>query len=220
MPEKHLRWPRLMEYFDDYLIHARADEFAARVDKVYTQGTLQRLVTHPVAQVRMAAITALGMIGDYDSNHVLGMALLDEMRAIRTAADEAIRRVWMKAGTTQHRRRLAALVRLNTGRHYQAAMQLAAELAHEAPELAEVWHQWATACFYSDRYEEAVRYCHEALELNPYHFAAAALMGQAYLKVSNQVGALDSFRRALRLNPDLEGVRVYVAKLSRIVEGQ
>ena len=40
------------------------------------------------------------------------------------------------------------------------------------------------------------RDCHEALELNPYHFIAATCMGQAYLELENPVSALESFRRA------------------------
>jgi cytochrome c-type biogenesis protein CcmH/NrfG len=44
-------------------------------------------------------------------------------------------------------------------------------------------------------------------------------MGHAYLELQNTVSALECFRRALRLNPDLEGVRVQVAQLSRTAEG-
>ncbi|KKL27850.1 hypothetical protein LCGC14_2381040, partial [marine sediment metagenome] len=56
------------------------------------------------------------------------------------------------------------------------------------------------------------------LEINPYHFPAATSMGQSYLELGNPVSALESFRRALRLNPDLEGIRVQVVRLARMVE--
>jgi len=36
--------------------------------------------------------------------------------------------------------------------------------------------------------------------------------------LENPVSALECFRRALRLNPDLDGVRVQVVRLSRRVE--
>jgi cytochrome c-type biogenesis protein CcmH/NrfG len=45
-------------------------------------------------------------------------------------------------------------------------------------------------------------------------------MGRAYLELDNPISALQSFRRALRLNPDLEGVRVQVVRLARLVEGK
>ena len=53
-----------------------------------------------------------------------------------------------------------------------------------------------------------------------YHFDAANRMGQAYLELGNQVSALECFRRALRLNPNLEGVRVQIDRLSRMIEGR
>ena len=62
--------------------------------------------------------------------------------------------------------------------------------------------------------------CHQALEINAYHFAAAAGMGQAQLQLGDQSSALESFRRALRLNPDLEAVRVQITRLSRRIEGR
>ncbi len=64
----------------------------------------------------------------------------------------------------------------------------------------------------------AIRDCRMALELNPYHFAAAAGMGQAYLEMRDPVAALDAFRRALKLNPDLQAVRMQVARLERLIE--
>ena len=83
---------------------------------------------------------------------------------------------------------------------------------------AEAWNQRAIAFFSLGKYVESIRDCHQTLEVNPYHFAAAAGMGQAYLQLGNHVSALECFRRALRLNPSLEGVRVQIDRLSRMIE--
>jgi len=40
-------------------------------------------------------------------------------------------------------------------------------------------------------------------------------LGQCYLQLGNQLWALESFRRALELNPDLEGIRAQVNALER-----
>ena len=74
------------------------------------------------------------------------------------------------------------------------------------------------AQFSLGRFADAIRDCRQALEINPYHFVAATSMGHAYLELENPVSALECFRRALRLNPDLEGVRARVAQLTRRVE--
>jgi cytochrome c-type biogenesis protein CcmH/NrfG len=45
-------------------------------------------------------------------------------------------------------------------------------------------------------------------------------MGQCYLQLGNYDAALESFRRALRLNPNLEGVRASVTYLERARKGK
>ena len=220
MAENRLRYPRLIEFYAHYLLDKSIDGFAAAVARVYTQGTLQRLTNHPLAEVRRAAAHALGLVGDYVWYLALGRGVIEVYRWVRSLADEAIRRVWNRVGTNDQRRQLAALIRLNAAQHYRAAAQLASELAGLCAELPEIWHQWGVACYHLEQYDAAVRNCHQALELNPYHFPAASLMGQAYMKLANHPSALESFRRALGLNPDLEGVRVYVARLVRMVEGK
>ena len=42
-------------------------------------------------------------------------------------------------------------------------------------------------------------------------------MGQCYLMQDNPVAALESFRRALRLNPGMEEVRAQVIRLQRSI---
>jgi tetratricopeptide (TPR) repeat protein len=64
-------------------------------------------------------------------------------------------------------------------------------------------------------YEASIRDFHQTLEINPYHFCAAAGMGTCYLKQRNPLAALQAFRRALRLNPALEDVRAHVIHLQR-----
>jgi tetratricopeptide (TPR) repeat protein len=67
-------------------------------------------------------------------------------------------------------------------------------------------------------FDESISDCHQALEINPYHFAAASGMGQAYLHLGDHISSLEGFRRALRLNPNLEGARAQVARLTKIIE--
>jgi tetratricopeptide (TPR) repeat protein len=71
------------------------------------------------------------------------------------------------------------------------------------------------AHYHLGQYDAAIRDCHQALEINPYHFTAAAGMGQCHLLQDNPVAALEAFRRALRLNPGLEQVRAQVVRLQR-----
>ena len=81
------------------------------------------------------------------------------------------------------------------------------------------WNQRAIAYFHLRRCDESANDCHQTLELNPYHFGAADGMAHCYLEMNDAFAALECFRRALRLNPDMEGVRVQVEYLQRSLEG-
>lgn len=214
------RLPLLSDLYEQYLDHQNSAGFAKSVSRSYTQGTLQRLAEHESRGVRRAAVLAIGYVGDYEANHVLGRALHDEDRTVRLLAESGIRNVWRRAGSAAERRQLSLIVRLNTTKQYQEAEQRATELTQSAPWFAEAWNQRAVAHFAMGEYSRAIRDCHQALELNPYHFAAASCMGHAYLKLDNQVSALESFRRALRLNPNLEDARAQVTRLARMIEGK
>ncbi len=214
------RDPLLLALYEEFLESEDSAELIAKVSRAYGQGTLARLTEHALRKVRRAAVFALGLLGDYDVNHVMGRALHDEDRTVRLLAEDGIRNVWKRVGTDQQRRKLLVIIRLNTAKHYEEARQRASQLVDNAPWFGEAWNQRAVAHFGIEQFTAAVRDCHQALELNPYHFAAAAGMGQAYLRLENQVSALESFRRALRLNPNLEDVRAQVTRLTRLIEGK
>jgi tetratricopeptide (TPR) repeat protein len=212
------RRPHLSQAYQRYLESRDTAAFVRRVSRVYTPGTLERLADHDAVPVRRAAVFALGLLGDYTANAALGRALQDEDRMVRTLAESGIRSVWTRAGTEKERRVLGLIIRLNSAQQFEAAVRRANDLLEQAAWFAEVWNQRAIAHFSLGHYAETIRDCRQALEINPYHFAAAAGMGQAYLELGNRAGALESFRRALRLNPDLEAVRVQVTRLVRLSE--
>ncbi len=204
--------------YQRYLDHQDTAGYISKVSRLYTAGSLQRLAQNHLPEARRAAVLALGFIGDYSVNHTMGCALLDNDRTVRMIAENGIRSVWARAGNDEERQELNVIMRLGAAQQYDEALRRASELLDKAPWFAEVWSQRATARFHLGRYAETIRDCHQALEINPYHFVAAMCMGQSYLKLDNPASALEAFRRALRLNPDLEGVRVQVVRLTRAVE--
>ncbi len=214
-----LRQPRLLTFYQDYLDRPDCSAFSSRVGERYATGTLQRLASHPRREIRRAAVLALGCLGDYESNATLGAALLDEDRTVRILAENSIRQVWTRAADDKDRIQLDTIIRLNAARQFEKVVRMASDLIQRVPAFAEAWNQRAYAYHALGQYDASVRDCHEALEINPYHFIAAVGMGRAFLELGNPVSALESFRRALRLNPDLEGVRVQANRLAKLVEG-
>jgi len=212
------RQPFLVLLYEQYLENQDSAGFISKVAHTYTQGTLERLTESPYPQIRRAAVLALGFLADYEANSVMGRALLDDDRTVRLLAENGIRNIWNRAGSEADRQQLTIIARLNAAQHYEEAIQRASQLIEKTPALAEAWNQRAIARFARGQYGDAIRDCHEALEINPYHFAAAAGMGHAYLRLNNPISALEAFRRALRLNPNLEGVRAQIARLTKLIE--
>lgn len=208
----------LSALYEEYLRHHDTARFVAEVNQHYTQGTLQRLLCHGSGEIRRAAALALGYLGDYESNAALGKALSDADPAVRVLAEASIRKVWLRFGTEEQQRQLSVIIRLNLSRRYRDAAARGNRLIEEVGNYAEAYNQRAVAWYGLGDYAQAICDCRMVLELNPYHFAAAAGMGQAYLEMRDPLAALDAFRRALRLYPDLQAVRIQVARLERLIE--
>jgi tetratricopeptide (TPR) repeat protein len=213
-----LRNAVLTSFYERYLNEQDSSVFAHHVAERYTPATLERLMAIGDYRTRRAAVLALSIIGDFSSNAVLGRALVDRDRGVRSIASSGIRELWCRVGTRQQRKTLHIVVRFIESKRFEEAISLATELIHESPWIAEAWCQRGTAHYHCGQYEASIRDCHQALEINPYHFTAAAGMGQCYLLQDNPVAALESFRRALRLNPGLEEVRAQVIRLQRALK--
>jgi tetratricopeptide (TPR) repeat protein len=73
------------------------------------------------------------------------------------------------------------------------------------PDFAEGWNKRATIRFLLGDYENSLMDCDEVFKRNPNHFGALAGAGQIHIRLGHPEQALDFFRRALAVNPNLEG---------------
>jgi tetratricopeptide (TPR) repeat protein len=212
--------PILTEMYARYLDDENSASFISAVSQRYMIGTLERLAEFGRVASRRAATLALSLIGTYESNAVLGRALNDRDRCVRLIAENGLRDLWMRDGSEDQQSRLKVIVRLNSSQQFCEAADAATDLIDEAPFFAEAWNQRAIAFFQLDRFEESANDCHQALELNPYHFGAAVGMAHCYLQMNDAYAGLECFRRALKLNPDMEEIRSQADQLERMLEGK
>ncbi|MCA9258580.1 MAG: tetratricopeptide repeat protein [Planctomycetales bacterium] len=217
-PSFHLS-PLLEEFYQQYLVDQDVAEFVRRTSVRYSIGTLERLASSGSRNARRGAVLALGRVADYHSNAVVGRALNDSDRGVRSLAEAAVVKIWMRIGAAAQQRRLNAIAEQLDDCDYERAARLAGKLIQEAPWIAQAWYQRGMAYFHLAQFDAAVRDCHQALEINAYHFQAASLMGQASHSRGDLVAALESYRRALRLNPSMEEVRSRLIQLQRTLKG-
>lgn len=210
--------PLLLELYNQYLEDRDSAGLILRTAEAYSTGTLERLATHQSREVRRASIVALCLIGGYECNATVGRAMADEDRAVRILAENGIRWLWRRDGNPRQQRELAVIIRLNTSKAASEAFDRADRLVDAAPTMGEAWNQRAISHFNLKRFTAAIGDCRQALELNPYHFAAAVGMGQCHIEKGEDHRALECFQRALGLNRNLEGVRACVRYLKRALE--
>ena len=212
--------PLLVTHYERYLVDQNINVYVRSVAASYTVGSLERVVTAGDRTARRGAVLALSRLADYRSNATLGRVLGDSDRGVRTLAENGIRRLWMRIGTPAEQRHLAAISEHLEQQQHDRAAQLATALIEDATWIAQAWYFRGKAFFQMEQYEGAVQDCHQALEINAYHFLAASVMGQVYQLQNNPVAALEAFRRALRINPSMEEVRAQVIHLQRTLKGK
>ena len=210
--------PLLDRFYHRFLTTEKSAEFIYNVSRRYTLASLERLADGGTRITRRGAVLALGFLGDYQQNGVVGHKLQDEDRAVRLLADHGIRQLWLRVGNLHLESALRRLTRLNQKMQFASAIDVASDLLQIAPDLAEAWNQRAIAWYHLEDYQHAIHDCRRTLELNDWHFLAALGSANCQLELGDVYGALQDFRLALKINPDLDMVRSQVSQLQRIVE--
>jgi tetratricopeptide (TPR) repeat protein len=178
--------------------------FQKKVGERYTEGTLQRLLECPDAHARRAAVLALGLAGTMQSNPALAGRLRDDDRQVRQMANDALWSLWFRGENAAHS---AALQRAIGLRDRDKALASLDALIRKAPRFAEAYNQRAIVYFRMNEFEKAAADCEKVLQLNPYHYGALSGLGQAQLNLRKPQAALKTFRRAVQVNPNLDGVQ-------------
>jgi tetratricopeptide (TPR) repeat protein len=192
--------------------------FKRSVAARYSEATLQRLLRWPGAEVRQAAVLALGLTGTMKVNATLATCLHDEDATVRRFAADALWSVWFRGDTPENNAELQRILLLRPEEVGAEVIRTGFEaLLRQAPRFAEAHNQRGLFHFKCGDYARAIADCDRALRLNPCHFGAASGLGQCYMKQRKLRAALRSYRRALRINPDLDGVRQVVASIERLL---
>jgi tetratricopeptide (TPR) repeat protein len=191
-------------------------KFKRSVTARYCEATLERLLYAPVAEVRQAAILALGLAGTMNVNASLAARLHDEEPAVAELAADALWSLWFRADMPENNDELQRLMQMEvTADDADVVLAGLSELVGRSPRFAEAYNQRAIVYFRTGAFGKSIADCEKALRLNPYHFGAASGMAQCFMKQKKLRAALRSYRRANRINPRLDGVREVIESLER-----
>jgi tetratricopeptide (TPR) repeat protein len=184
---------------------------------------------------REAALTALGsadagqrqrgalwlaQVGRMEDVPALLARLRDPDEDVRAIAERAIWVVWSRSGNGEvDRLFLQGIDQMNAGQ-LKEGIGTFTRVIELAPDFAEGWNKRATLYFLAGDFERSLRDCAEVMKRNPNHFGALSGYGQIYMQLSEYEKALDYFKRALAVNPNLDGVEFQIRLLERLLESR
>jgi tetratricopeptide (TPR) repeat protein len=192
-------------------LRAALEKFRQKVAARYSEGTLHRLVQNADLRTKQAAIVALSLTGALaSSNPVLANLLHHEDPQLRLVAADALWSIWFRAGSDRENRELHRLVNIRDRRKKTNGLD---SLIERAPQFAEAYNQRAIVYFQMEEWQKSIADCERVLQLNPFHFGAAAGMGRSYMELGKHKAALKAFRNAYRINPGLQEVEEAIRAL-------
>ncbi|HEY7435987.1 MAG TPA: tetratricopeptide repeat protein [Methylomirabilota bacterium] len=168
-------------------------------------------------ETRRRATAWLGEVGLIADAPVLIAALRDDDEVVRVLAEHSVWQVWGRSGDAEVDGLLqVGIEQMNRG-DGPAAVDTFTKVIQRRPDFAEGWNKRATAYFLMGEHEKSLKDCDEVMKRNPAHFGALAGYGQIYLQLDQPERALAYFRRALRVNPNMEGVQQVIPRLEQLL---
>jgi tetratricopeptide (TPR) repeat protein len=170
-------------------------------------------LTSADVEARKRAIIQLAKVGEMADAEALVRALRDDDAVVRNYAEQALWIVWSRSGDAEIDKLFAEGLDHMQGRRAEAAIAVFTRIIQARPAFAEGWNKRATIYFLTGDLDRSLADCHEVLKRNPVHFGVLAGYGQIYLQRGEPEKALEYFKRALDINPNMEGVRINAAMI-------
>jgi tetratricopeptide (TPR) repeat protein len=189
-----------------------------RAQQELTREAALAALESPDAVERGRGIVGLARAGGMADTPALVARLRDPHPELRGLAEQALWIVWSRSGDPG----VDAL--FDQGMDEMAEGKLAEAIATFSrivgmkSDFAEGWNKRATLYFMAGDLQRSLADCAEVVKRNPSHFGALAGYGQIYLQLGEYEKARDYFRRALEVNPNLDGVEFNLRLLEKAIE--
>ena len=185
-----------------------------------TRAQALKALEQPDTGARIAGIERLAEIGKMvDVDRLLGR-LNDTDPKVRALAAAATWQIWSRSGDPTIDKLFARGLEQMQASALTQALETFSVIVRRKPDFAEGWNKRATIYFLLGRNEESLKDCDEVFKRNRKHFGALAGAGQIHLQLGNAELALDFFRRAVDVNPNLEGPKEMIPMLEQLLRDQ
>jgi tetratricopeptide (TPR) repeat protein len=159
---------------------------------------------------RAEAVAWLAVNGDMADQPLLIERLRDQDDDVRGYAEQGLWLLWTRSGDPAVDRALAEGSALMAAGQLPEAIAIFSEIIRRRPAFAEGWNKRATAYFLAGDYRRSLADCAQVIKRNPRHFGALSGYGQIYFRLEQFDKAIEYWRRALQVNPNMSGVRTNI----------
>jgi tetratricopeptide (TPR) repeat protein len=181
----------------------------------WTYDQIRGLLNSRHNDAKKVALLALGLVAPSCCIPDLAQQLRDDDPMINEMAEHALWMVWFRAGTAGANHELARGAQAIERREFEHAITHFDRAIEASPNFAEAYNQRAIALYLMEQYEKSIEYCRRAVELMPCHFGALAGMGHCFAHLDRAREAIESYERALEVNPHLECIRQTIEELRK-----
>ena len=166
---------------------------------------------------RAEAIAWIANHGAAGDAELLYPRLRDSSALVRSYAESALWVLWSRSGDRAIDALLARGVEEMNGGRLGESIATFSEAIRRRPSFTEAWNKRATAYYLAGEYRKSIADCKQVLKRNPRHFGALSGLGQIYLALEDYEQALVWFRRALEVDPNLDGVALNIRAIEEIL---
>jgi tetratricopeptide (TPR) repeat protein len=196
------------------LTAAAAPAFPAPQSRTEALATLE----HPQTERRAEAVVWIANHGSMEDQPLLLERLRDESPFVRGFAEQGLWLLWARSGDAEIDRLMArGVVEMQSGAH-QKAIATFSEVIRRRPDFAEGWNKRATVHYLAGDYRKSLADCAEVVKRNPSHFGALSGTGQVYFRLEVYDKAIEWWRRALEVNPNMLGVEINIKSTEELVK--
>ena len=164
----------------------------------------------PEAAQRAEAVAWIASHGKPADSRILRQRLIDDSPLVRGVAEQGLWLLWSRSGDKAIDALMVKGVEAMQAGELKESVATFSEVIRRKPAFAEGWNKRATALFLAGDFRKSLADCDEVMKRNPYHFGALAGYGQIYFQQERYEKAIQYWKRALKVNPNMGGLEINI----------
>ena len=199
------------------LLFGAATSALAQDSTFANRGEALKSLTAPDPTRRAEAIAWIAEHGMPSDEAALRLRLKDENPFVRRYAEQALWVLWSRSGDDAIDALMDTGVEQMQTQQFRAAIATFSEVIRRKPAFAEGWNKRATVLFLAGDLKKSLADCDEVMKRNPNHFGALAGYGQIYFQLEQYEKAIEYWKRALKVNPNMGGVEMSIKNAEELL---